>query len=279
MTRGSRVNTLARKRDLLMNWYYAQGGNRVGPIAETEFHRLVRVGLISADTLVWREGMRDWRPLRELEGLPGPATEPASVQVIRCSECGRFFAPDEVILLGGGNVCVTCKPIVVQKLEEGVLTNRAEQIRKELLSHEASVKSVGTLYLLGGLLVLLLSVSSMIAARRSITMGVLLLALGAAQLYVAFGLSRLKRWARVPTGIISGLGLLAFPLGTLINGYILYLIFSRKGATVFSEDYKQVIAETPHIKYRTSVIVWIFLGLVLILLSIGFFAVLWGVRR
>jgi hypothetical protein len=86
----------------------------------------------------------------------------------------------------------------------------------------------------------------------------------------------LRKWARIPTGILSGLGLLGFPLGTLINGYILYLIFSQKGKTVFSEEYQAVIEQTPHIKYRTSILVWILLGLVLLVIgiaiSVAFFA-------
>jgi hypothetical protein len=74
-----------------------------------------------------------------------------------------------------------------------------------------------------------------------------------------------KAWARIPSAILSGLGLISFPLGTLINGYILYLLFSKKDSTIFSDDYKQVIQETPHNKYQTSLLVWIFLGLLALL--------------
>ena len=44
-----------------------------------------------------------------------------------------------------------------------------------------------------------------------------------------------------------------------------------------SEDYKRVIEQTPHIVYKTSVIVWIFLIfliLLIALISIGIFAAL-----
>jgi hypothetical protein len=66
------------------------------------------------------------------------------------------------------------------------------------------------------------------------------------------------------------------PIGTLINAYILYLVFSRKGRTILSEDYQQVIAATPHIKYKTSIIVWIFLGLLVALLAIAFLGIAIG---
>jgi hypothetical protein len=35
---------------------------------------------------------------------------------------------------------------------------------------------------------------------------------------------------------------------------------------VLSEQYQQVIAQTEHIKYKTSIVVWIFLGLIVALI-------------
>jgi hypothetical protein len=80
---------------------------------------------------------------------------------------------------------------------------------------------------------------------------------------------RLKPWARIGSGILSGIGLLGFPIGTIINGYILYLLFSKKGSMVFSDEYKRVIQQTPHIKYRTSVIILVALGLLLFLMMLA----------
>jgi hypothetical protein len=93
---------------------------------------------------------------------------------------------------------------------------------------------------------------------------------------VGTGLRRLKRWARIPVGILSGIGLIGFPLGTIINAYILYLVFGKKGVTVFSDEYRLVIEQTPHIKYKTSIVVWIFLGLVLLLIVAGLVAAIVG---
>jgi hypothetical protein len=61
------------------------------------------------------------------------------------------------------------------------------------------------------------------------------------------------------------LGLCAVPVGTLINGYILYLVASEKGATVMTEQYRQIVEQTPHIIYKTSAIVWFLLALVIML--------------
>jgi hypothetical protein len=82
-------------------------------------------------------------------------------------------------------------------------------------------------------------------------------------------LRRLKPGARTPAIVMSGLGLLAFPLGTLINGYILWLLLSRKGSFILSPAYGPIVEATPHIKYRTSVWVWILLGLIVALLVAG----------
>jgi len=38
---------------------------------------------------------------------------------------------------------------------------------------------------------------------------------------------------------------------------------------VFSEEYREVIAQTPHIKYKTSTIVWILLFILLAFIALG----------
>ena len=97
--------------------------------------------------------------------------------------------------------------------------------------------------------------------------------LGGLYLAVGLGLRKLRPWTRIAAGIISGIGLLAIPLGTLINAYILYLLFSKKGSTIFSADYQRVIADTPHIKYRTSLIMWLVLAVVVLAVVAGIFMV------
>lgn len=48
-----------------MEWYYANNRQQQGPVDETEFQDLVREGVIREDTLIWREGMENWRPFGE----------------------------------------------------------------------------------------------------------------------------------------------------------------------------------------------------------------------
>jgi hypothetical protein len=162
-------------------------------------------------------------------------------------------------------------------------TTAADQVRNQYLKHEASVKSIGLLYYLGGGGLLLMGIVAIFVGPsdasdsvRQPLMAAVFLGLSVIQFWVGTGVRRLKRWARVPSGILSGIGLLGFPVGTLVNAYILYLIFCRKGKMVFSEEYRAIIEQTPHIKYRTSIVVWILLGLVLLALGVALTAPLLG---
>jgi uncharacterized RDD family membrane protein YckC len=56
-----------------MQWYYAEAGNRIGPIEETELNRLVTMGTVRPDTLVWHEGLASWQPLGIVRGMPSAA--------------------------------------------------------------------------------------------------------------------------------------------------------------------------------------------------------------
>jgi hypothetical protein len=266
-----------------MNWYYVSNDERKGPVEQVEFDRLAQQGVITQTTLVWREGMAEWRPYSEFAAPPiGGPPPPVVAGGVVCSQCGQIFAPDQVIRLGGGFVCAACKPIATQKLREGVLNNNsAEQIRNDNLKHEASVKSIGFLYFFSATFLLLASFGMGISAasdsRGALASGLLAVVffgIAAILVWVGIGLRRLRPWARIPSGILSGLGLLGFPLGTLINGYILYLLFSAKGKMVFSPEYQRVIAETPHIKYRTSIVIWILLGLLLLFVGLAMFGLL-----
>jgi hypothetical protein len=156
-------------------------------------------------------------------------------------------------------------------------STEAEAIRNEHLSHEASLKAVGALYYLSAAMLIIGGVSLVVgpggddAARGGAMQGpiagglLLLLAVGAGAL--GFGLRRLKSWTRIPAAIFSGLGMLNIPIGTLINGYILYLILSRKGRTVLSAEYAEVVAQTPHLRYRTPVYIWVILAILVLLFA------------
>ena len=138
-----------------------------------------------------------------------------------------------------------------------------EQIRQRYLKHEASVKSVGILYLVPAGLLTLSGTSRMVMgfvefsaeSPRTILISTAVLGLGCLFLVISLQIRKLRRWPLIPIGILSAIGLLQVPIGTLINGYILWFLFSAKGRYVFSEEYQQVIAATTHMKYRAPVVV------------------------
>lgn len=51
---------------MMTEWYYAEGQQRQGPIPEQQLRQHFQRGVITLDTLVWREGMGQWAPLRTL---------------------------------------------------------------------------------------------------------------------------------------------------------------------------------------------------------------------
>jgi steroid 5-alpha reductase family enzyme len=94
-------------------------------------------------------------------------------------------------------------------------------------------------------------------------LGLVFLAISIVQLLGGRAMQTLNPRGKVLALIISAIGLLGFPCGTLISAYLLYLLLSAKGEMVFSDRYKEIIQATPHIKYKTSIILWIFLFLLI----------------
>ena len=150
-----------------------------------------------------------------------------------------------------------------------------EQIRNTYIKHEASLKSVGFLYIIGSIFIVIICSLALLGTLFSNTFitsegaaFIVLLLLGVLQFIVGLNIRKLKSWVKLPIAIFSTIGLLGFPLGTLINVYILYLFFGAKGKVVLSGDYKAVIEQTPHIKYKTSKVIWIALGLFILFILV-----------
>jgi hypothetical protein len=188
---------------------------------------------------------------------------------------------------------------------------KAESIRRTFLSHEASVRSVGSLHYLTafftGIVTIVGIVQSATEGNRAtlaVNVGVTVFYAAMTILHVALGigLNRLQPWARWTDVVFDSLALalcllasitllllsvgqgvgillpLLFGYGfvSLIFAYVLYLLLSRKSSMVFSPEYRAIIERTPYIKYRTSLLVKILLGLlasIILLLILGFFFV------
>jgi len=154
------------------------------------------------------------------------------------------------------------------RVDDTSASSEAVAIRREHISHEAAIRSIGILYYLGGFLVTLGAFGALLTATRGSDLGAnallvaVLVAVGAAQVAVGWGVRGLKRWGRTVGTVLSVLGLLAFPIGTLVHGYILYLLWSAKGRRIFGPGYAEVVAATPEMRYKTSIVVWIVLALI-----------------
>lgn len=62
-----------------MNWYYVRGGQRVGPVDEEAIRRLISVGELKPNDLVWNENMgKEWKEAFLVPGLLASAQQLAS---------------------------------------------------------------------------------------------------------------------------------------------------------------------------------------------------------
>ncbi|MFN0105259.1 MAG: RDD family protein [Bryobacteraceae bacterium] len=96
-----------------MSWYYAVNGRQAGPVEDAELQRLAMAGAVTASTLVWRAGMDAWAAL-------GTLAAPAPIATEACVLCRQGFAAEQLISLAGGRVCAGCKPVVLQRIREGL---------------------------------------------------------------------------------------------------------------------------------------------------------------
>ena len=100
-----------------MNWYYAQAGKQEGPLNDAQLAQMVAMGTITAQTLVWHEGMADWLPYARVAVEEGLAeAQPDSPHA--CTECQRSFPAQDMITFRGAWVCAECKPRFFQRLQE-----------------------------------------------------------------------------------------------------------------------------------------------------------------
>jgi uncharacterized RDD family membrane protein YckC len=101
-----------------MEWYYADGGQRVGPVNDAEFQTLCASGKIKPATLVWKAGMPEWQPLSAVNSSVS-APPPGALGVSAyCTQCGRHFAATDLLTFGAARVCAGCKETFFQHLRE-----------------------------------------------------------------------------------------------------------------------------------------------------------------
>jgi uncharacterized RDD family membrane protein YckC len=123
-----------------MAWYYANQGQQAGPVDDEKFENLVRQGVVRDDSLVWKEGMPEWKPYAAVRTTPlaaaptvvmqippggffaekpqAPAgaesapAEPAREETRFCSQCGRPTAVSQLSMVNGAPTCAACAVVV-----------------------------------------------------------------------------------------------------------------------------------------------------------------------
>lgn len=188
--------------------------------------------------------------------------------------------------------------------KKGGGNQEAENLRKQYLPHEQEIFSFGTLFVFQGVLGLILALGLLVtlitgnaveapsdmdpsAADAYVSfinfilyamLGVYLVA-GIMSLLFGMGMRKLNLLGRIGGTILAVPGLFGFPLGTIIYGFLLYLLWGEKGKMVFSDKYKRAIHATPHIKAKTSLLIKILIGVLLLIMIpvvIGSFITLFG---
>lgn len=118
-----------------MKWSYKQDAQQLGPVDKEELLRLVDEKVINRRTLVWREGMADWKPMSAipslvaaLQGDNTPLPEQPNqnlfnpwaeqydtdrpteneIEVVRCPTCSEEVDPKCLVAYRGDAICLSC---------------------------------------------------------------------------------------------------------------------------------------------------------------------------
>jgi len=166
--------------------------------------------------------------------------------------------------------------------EESRTLGSATAIREEHIKHEASVKAIGWFnFLMAAIFAGLAFVTfrdggGIAAASIAVCFAVLVAVAG-------YGVRKLFPWGRWLNVAMYGFMVVsAFAAlatgggfgGLLIPIFVLIALLGRKSKMVFSPEYKEIIAATPEIKYRSPRWIYVLLGLLVLVLVIILVAVL-----
>lgn len=91
LSSGLLIGTLRCVARPIMIWFYADAGQQKGPFPDEEFQRLVRLGIVRPETLVWHAELPEWKAWKVVaESMGRPVSDAAPV------DAGPMFAPPVV---------------------------------------------------------------------------------------------------------------------------------------------------------------------------------------
>ncbi|MEA2012481.1 MAG: RDD family protein [Verrucomicrobiota bacterium] len=99
-------------------WYYMSNDVPRGPYAERQIRDMIEDGQIKKKMLVRPDNSEGWSLTIETE-LASSFDGGEELTVVECEQCRKKFLSDELIEIGGIQICEKCKPMLLQKFEEG----------------------------------------------------------------------------------------------------------------------------------------------------------------
>jgi uncharacterized RDD family membrane protein YckC len=212
-----------------MTWYFVERGQQAGPISDLQLDEYVLGGKILPDTLVWREGMENWQPCREVKTalvmkVPPVMDAPPIAAEIVCAECGGLHPRDNAIRHGESWICAGCKPIHIQKLKEGVATRAsAEAMEYAGIGERAVAKLLDLLIIVLPAIVLMMVAIALglplIGKNRGASEFAVLLILGVIAV-VGFGMVFYQIWCLPKYGGTPGKRIMGLRVVTANGGSI-----------------------------------------------------------
>jgi hypothetical protein len=150
-----------------------------------------------------------------------------------------------------------------------------EMLRREYLQREACAKGLSFVFI--GIGVTLLGFVALLSPKflsadpgdrpYFILYGLSVLAFAALTFQMALQLRRLNPKVRPWLWLIAVILALAFPIGTVAAAWIIYQFLSRKGAFIFSREYRAAISETNCMRARPSFINLLITAMLLVFVS------------
>lgn len=70
----------------MSSWWYVAKGKQKGPVGRDQLHYLLRAGTITARSLLWKSGMKDWQPAARFDELALLLRSPPGKTAARTAE-------------------------------------------------------------------------------------------------------------------------------------------------------------------------------------------------
>lgn len=93
-----------------MEWYYANEGNRIGPVTAEAFEAAIKDAKVKPETLVWTNGFEAWQPWSAVAD-----------QTAACGASGGRFLRRDMVPYEGGFIASEHKEAYFQRMREGVV--------------------------------------------------------------------------------------------------------------------------------------------------------------